>query len=231
MQADVLEGLNPAQREAVEAIEGPVLIVAGPGSGKTRVITHRIAYLVRVCGVSPYRIAAVTFTNKAAREMRDRLARLLGSRAEGLTCGTFHAFCVSVLRRDGHNLGIDRSFVIYDEEDQLDLLKRAKEEANIDPQRYPMRAVHSAISEAKSNLLDPAGFAPTDRSYYEEVVLRVYERYQGLLRQSNALDFDDLLMNAVHLFQRSPDVLERYQSRYLHLLIDEFQDTNLAQYA
>jgi len=231
VQVDVLEGLNPAQREAAETVEGPILIMAGPGSGKTRVITHRIAYLVRVCGINPYRIAAVTFTNKAAREMRDRLERLLGTRAEGLTCGTFHAFCAAILRRDGHHLGLDRSFVIYDQEDQLGLLKRAMEEANIDPRRYPIRAIHSVISQAKSNLWNPAGFASTAASYYEEVVLRVYERYQGLLAQSKALDFDDLLMMAVHLVQRFPEVLERYSSRYLHLLIDEFQDTNVAQYA
>ena len=231
MPVDVLEGLNPAQREAVETIEGPLLIVAGPGSGKTRVITQRIACLVRVCGISPRHIAAVTFTNKAAREMRDRLERLLGTRAEGLTCSTFHAFCVSVLRRDGHHLGLDRSFVIYDDEDQVNRIKRAMEEANIDSRRFPIRGVQSVISEAKSNLLDPAGFAPTVNSYYEEVVLRVYERYQGLLNHSKAVDFDDLLMLAGHLFQRFPDVLEHYRSRYLHLLIDEFQDTNMAQYA
>ncbi|MFH1141428.1 MAG: UvrD-helicase domain-containing protein [Chloroflexota bacterium] len=222
--------MNPAQRAAVETIEGPLLIVAGPGSGKTRVITHRIAYLVRVCGIAPYRIAAVTFTNKAAREMRNRLDRLLGTRAEDLTCGTFHSFCASILCRDGHQLGLDRSFVIYDEDDQASLIKRAMEEANIDPKRYPVGAVRSTISGAKSNLLDPTGFAPTVHSYYEEVVLRVYERYQGLLGQSKAVDFDDLLMLAVHLLQRVPDVLERYRSRYLHLLIDEFQDTNVAQY-
>ncbi|MEE8443685.1 MAG: UvrD-helicase domain-containing protein, partial [Dehalococcoidia bacterium] len=154
MEVDVLEGLNPAQREAAEAVEGPVLIVAGPGSGKTRVITQRIAYLVRTCGVSPHRIVALTFTNKAAREMRDRLGRLLGTRSEGLTCGTFHSFCVGILRRDGHHIELDRSFVIYDQEDQLGVLKRAMEEANIDPRRFPIRAILSAISGAKSNLLN-----------------------------------------------------------------------------
>ena len=231
MPVDILERLNPAQREAAETIEGPVLIVAGPGSGKTRVITHRIAYLVRVCGVSPHSVVALTFTNKAAREMRDRLERLLGTRVEGMTCGTFHSFCVSILRPDGHHLGLDRSFVIYDRDDQVSLLKRAMEEANIDPRRYPVGAVHNAISGAKSSLLDPAAYSSTVGSYYEEVVLRVYERYQGLLSQMNAVDFDDLLMFVGHLFQRHPDVLERYRSRYLHLLVDEFQDTNVAQYA
>jgi DNA helicase-2/ATP-dependent DNA helicase PcrA len=239
VQNDILEGLNEAQREAVETIEGPVLIIAGPGSGKTRVITHRIAYLVRVCGVNPWNIAAVTFTNKAAREMRERLfgksevdsgAPLLGWAYREVTVSTFHSFCVSILRRDGHHLGIDRSFVIYDEADRLRLLKRAMEEADLDPRRYPPRAISGAISGAKSNLLDPAGFAVAVSSYYDELVLRVYERYQSLLWQSKALDFDDLLMQAVFLFQRVPEVLERYRSRYVHLLIDEFQDTNLAQY-
>ena len=228
---DILEGLNPSQREAAEAIEGPVLIVAGPGSGKTRVITHRIAYLVRVCGISPYRIAAVTFTNKAAREMRLRLERLLGSRAEGLTCSTFHSLCVSILRRDGHHVGLDRSFVIYDDDDTMALLKRAMEEGQIDPKRYPLRAVSNIISGAKSNLIDPAGFADAVSSYYDEIVLRVYERYESLLRQSRALDFDDLLAHTVRLLQQAPEALEKYQSRYLHLLVDEFQDTNVAQYA
>ena len=228
---DFLEGLNPAQREAAETIEGPMLIVAGPGSGKTRVITRRIAYMVRVCGISPYRIAAVTFTNKAAREMRYRLERLLGSRAEGLTCSTFHSLCVSILRRDGHHAGLDRSFVIYDDDDTMALLKRAMEEGQIDPKRYPLRAVSNIISGAKSNLIDPAGFAGAVSSYYDEIVLRVYERYESLLRQSRALDFDDLLAHTVRLLQQVPEVLEKYQSRYLHLLIDEFQDTNVAQYA
>ena len=228
---DILEGLNPSQREAAETIEGPVLIVAGPGSGKTRVITHRIAYLVRVCGISPYSIAAVTFTNKAAREMRLRLERLLGSRAEGLTCSTFHSLGVSILRRDGHHIGLDRSFVIYDDDDTMALLKRAMEEGQIDPKRYPLRAVSNIISGAKSNLIDPAAFADAVSSYYDEIVLRVYERYESLLRQSRALDFDDLLSKTAKLLQDAPEALEKYQSRYLHLLVDEFQDTNTAQYA
>ena len=239
---DVLEGLNPAQREAVKTIEGPMLIVAGPGSGKTRVITHRIAYLVRDCDISPYRIAAVTFTNKAAREMRVRLfgrsdkdpaAPLLswGMRNEGLTISTFHSLCVSILRRDGHHIGLDRSFVIYDDDDTMALLKRAMEEGEIDPKRYPLRAVSNFISGAKSNLIDPAGFADAVSSYYEEIVLRVYERYESLLWQSRALDFDDLLSKTVKLLQDVPEALEKYQSRYVHLLIDEFQDTNTAQYA
>jgi DNA helicase-2/ATP-dependent DNA helicase PcrA len=230
VQTDILDGLNPAQREAAEAIDGPVLIVAGPGSGKTRVITHRIAYLVRVCGISTHRIVAMTFTNKASRAMRERLVNLLGSRVEGLTCGTFHSFCAASLRRDGDYIGLDPNYVIYDSDDQVVLIKRAMEEGGVDPSRYPVRAVQNIISQAKSNLLDPAGFAPTVASYYEEVALRVYERYQGLLNQNNAVDFDDLLMRMVHLLQQAPEVLERYSSRYIHLLVDEFQDTNVAQY-
>lgn len=231
MSVDVLHGLNPAQRDAVETTGGPLLIVAGPGSGKTRVITHRIAYLVQECNVDPYGIAAVTFTNKAAREMRDRLDALLGHRSNLLTCGTFHAFCAAILRRDGHYLGLDRGFVIYDDGDQINRLKRAMEEANIDPNKYPVRGMQSSISRAKSNLLDPAGFALVVNTYYEEIVLRVYERYQSLLTDSRAVDFDDLLMRSVDLLQRFPVVLEVYRSRYVHLLIDEFQDTNIAQYA
>jgi DNA helicase-2/ATP-dependent DNA helicase PcrA len=228
---DILAELNPAQRQAVEAIEGPVLILAGPGSGKTKVITHRVAYLIKVCGVSPYRIMAVTFTNKAAREMVERLHRLIGERMVGnLTIGTFHAICARILRRDGKAIGVDPRFVIYDEEDQLSLLKRVIQEVGLDPKQYAPRAVASAISAAKSTMIAPADYAKRTRSYFEEVVGRVYERYQGLLTESNALDFDDLLMKTVQLFRSSPETLAKYQSRYLHILVDEFQDTNLVQY-
>ncbi|MBI4233489.1 MAG: UvrD-helicase domain-containing protein, partial [Chloroflexi bacterium] len=231
MAQDILEGLNPRQREAVEAVEGPLLIVAGPGSGKTRVIVHRVAYLVKVCGVSPYRICAVTFTNKAAREMRERLLRLLGPRAEDLTAGTFHATCAGILRREGQHIGLDRGFAIYDDEDQLTLMKRALEELNLDPKRYNPRAVHGAISRAKAQLVGPEEFGKQAAGYFEEVVHRVYAAYQALLQQSQAVDFDDLLMQTYRLFRDCPQVLEKYQSRYVHLLIDEFQDTNVAQYA
>ena len=226
---DVLEGLNPAQREAVETIEGPLLILAGPGSGKTRVIAHRVTYLIKVCGVNPRRIMAVTFTNKAAREMRERLHHLLGRSVEALTLGTFHAICARILRREGKGIGVDSHFVIYDEEDQLSLIKRSLQELNLDPKRYAPKAFQSAISAAKSQLLSPQDCIP--HSYFEEVTLRVYERYQLLLAQSKALDFDDLIMSAVYLFRNQPPILARYQSRYIYLLVDEFQDTNIAQYA
>ena len=227
---DILADLNPAQREAVEAINGPVLILAGPGSGKTRVITHRVAYLVRVVGVNPRRIMAVTFTNKAAREMEARLNRLLSGSVKDLTLGTFHAICARILRREGQAIGIDSKFVIYDDDDQISLLKRSLQELGLDPKQYAPRAIQSAISSAKSQMITAEEFLQHGRSYFEEVVQRVYERYQKLLDESSALDFDDLLMKTVLLFRRNPDLLERYQTRYLHLQVDEFQDTNLVQY-
>ena len=227
---DILAELNPAQREAVEAISGPVLILAGPGSGKTRVITHRVAYLIKVCGVSPRHIMAVTFTNKAAREMEARLYHLVGGWVKDLTLGTFHAICARILRRDGKGMGIDPRFVIYDEEDQISLIKRSIGEVGLDPKQYAPRAIASAITAAKTRVLTPKDYVERSRSYFDEVVSRVYERYQQLLTESNALDFDDLLMRAVQLFRNSPDILSRYQTRYQHVQVDEFQDTNLVQY-
>ena len=227
---DILAELNPAQREAVEAISGPVLILAGPGSGKTRVITHRVAYLIKVCGVNPRHIMAVTFTNKAAREMEARLYYLVGGWVKDLTLGTFHAICARILRRDGKGMGIDPRFVIYDEEDQISLIKRSIGEVGLDPKQYAPRAIASAITAAKTRVLTPKDYVERSRSYFDEVVSRVYERYQQLLTESNALDFDDLLMRAVQLFRNSPDILSRYQTRYQHVQVDEFQDTNLVQY-
>jgi DNA helicase-2/ATP-dependent DNA helicase PcrA len=227
---DILATLNPAQREAVEAIKGPVLILAGPGSGKTRVITHRIAYLVRRCGVSPHHIMAVTFTNKAAREMKQRLEQLLGQAIEALTLGTFHAICARILRRDGKAVGLESSFVIYDEDDQLRLVKQVLEELKLDPKQYVPQALRSAIDAAKSRLISPEDYAKQIGSYFEEIVHRVYQRYQQLLSRGQAVDFDDLLMKTVQLFRDHPRILARYQSRYVHILVDEFQDTNIAQY-
>ena len=227
---DILAELNPAQREAVEAINGPVLILAGPGSGKTRVITHRVAYLIKVCGVNPRRIIAVTFTNKAAREMEERLRHLVGGQLKDLTLGTFHAICARILRMDGKGIGVDPKFVIYDEEDQISLIKRGIQEVGLDPKQYVPRAIASAIRAAKARLIAPKDYTKRSRSYFEEVAQRVYERYQQLLTESNALDFDDLLMKAVLLFRNNPGALSRYQRRYQHIQVDEFQDTNLVQY-
>ncbi len=229
--AEVLEGLNPAQREAVETIDGPLLIVAGPGSGKTRVITHRIAYLVRACGVSPYRVAAVTFTNKAAREMKGRLQRLVGTRADSLTVGTFHAFCALLLRREGNSVGLPSNYTIYDAEDQLALIKQAMELAELEPKQNPPQAVRSVISRAKSVLLDSQGLTGNANDYFEENCARVYRHYEELLARNNAVDFDDLLMRSVQLLQNQEEVRAKYQERYLYLMVDEFQDTNVAQYS
>jgi len=227
---DILTELNPAQREAVETIGGPVLILAGPGSGKTMVITNRIAYLIKVCGITPYRIMAVTFTNKAAREMEERLYHLVGEQVKDLTLGTFHAMCARILRKEGKGIGIDPRFVIYDEEDQMSLIKRGIQEVGFDPKQYAPRAIASAITSAKARVLNPKDYIEHSRSYFEEVVGRVYERYQQLLTESNALDFNDLLMKTVQLFRSNPETLSRYQERYQHIQVDEFQDTNLVQY-
>jgi len=225
---DILAGLNPAQKEAVEAINGPVLILAGPGSGKTRVITHRVAYLIKVTGVSPRRIMAVTFTNKAAREMEERLEKLASASVQNITLGTFHAICARILRTDGLAMGIDKKFVIYDDDDQIALIKRSLQDLALDPKQFAPRALQSVISNAKSQMLGPGDLG--GKSYFEEVTRRVYERYERLLGDSSALDFDDLLMKTVLLFKQNPDVLDKYQSRYMHIQVDEFQDTNLVQY-
>jgi DNA helicase II / ATP-dependent DNA helicase PcrA len=227
---DILAGLNPAQKKAVETIEGPVLILAGPGSGKTRVITHRVAYLINTCGISPRHILAVTFTNKASKEMVERLQKLVSGSINDLTMGTFHAICARILRHDGRALGIDPGFIIYDDEDQINLVKRSLQELNLDPKKFVPRAVLSAISSLKSRMISPQECNGGSRSYFDEVVGRVYQRYQQMLVDSQALDFDDLLMRTVQLFRTHPEVLKRYQERYVHVMVDEFQDTNLTQY-
>jgi DNA helicase-2/ATP-dependent DNA helicase PcrA len=225
-----LDSLNPQQINAVTASDGPVLVLAGPGSGKTRVLTYRAAHLVLDRDVAPWRIMAVTFTNKAAREMRDRLDGLLGpDRGRALTLGTFHATCARILRQEAESAGVSRSYVIYDADDQVRMVKQALKDLNLDEKRYPPRSVLASISRAKNELIAPDAY-PT-RVYYAEVVRRVYERYQDLLSTSGGLDFDDLLMVTVRLFRDNPGVLASYQDRYRHVLVDEFQDTNQAQYA
>ena len=231
MTTDFLSGLNERQREAVEAIDGPLLIVAGPGSGKTRLITYRIAYLLRVAGVYPSRIGAVTFTNKAAREMKERIDSVAAYDASRLTVGTFHAFCAQLLRRDGEALNLDRNFAIYDDPDQLEMIKRSMRESDVDPKQFAPRSIQSSISSAKSQLLTPEGFSMRVSSYLDEVVGRIYDRYDTLMRQSDAVDFDDLLLRAFRLLNENEAIAEKYQDRFFHFMIDEFQDTNVAQYA
>jgi DNA helicase-2/ATP-dependent DNA helicase PcrA len=227
---DILSDLNPPQREAVQHARGPLLILAGPGSGKTRVIAHRIAYLIAHEDVHPYRIVAVTFTNKAARELRNRVAGLLGEGGDGLMLGTFHAVCARILRVDGGAIGVDRSFAIYDDDDQMALMKRVLEDLSIDPRKFAPRAILSTISKAKSELASPRAFAASVRDYFGEIVARAYERYQALLEENEAVDFDDMIMRAVELLREHEPVRDKYQQRFLHVLIDEFQDTNVAQY-
>jgi DNA helicase-2/ATP-dependent DNA helicase PcrA len=227
---DALRDLNPAQRVAVEHTQGPLLILAGPGSGKTRVIAHRIAYLIAREQVHPYRIVAVTFTNKASRELRNRVVALLGEGADSLLLGTFHAVCARILRIDGGAIGIDRAFAIYDDDDQQSLMRRVLEELGVDPRKFAPRAVLSAISRAKSELSSPAAYSASVRDYFGEVVARAYDRYQRALEENNALDFDDIIMRTVTLFREHDSVLKKYQQRFEHVLIDEFQDTNVAQY-
>ena len=222
--------LNEAQRRAVEQPSGALMILAGPGSGKTRVIAHRIAYLVETLDVAPWRILAVTFTNKAASEMRERVEGLLGDRARDLTMGTFHSICARILRRDGSEIGLPTDFVIYDTDDQISLIRGIESELQIDPKRFAPRAVLSAISSAKNERRDAAEYQRSVGSYFEEIVGRVYERYQQALTRNGAVDFDDLLGHTLRLFETSEAVREKYADRYRYTLVDEFQDTNLVQY-
>ena len=232
MSDPILDPLNPEQREAVIHGAGPLLILAGAGSGKTRVLTHRIAYLVRDLQVPPRAILAVTFTNKAAREMRGRLERLLPAAALGeLTVGTFHAFCARLLRHHGRSVGLDPGFAIYDEADQRALLRQAMEEAGLGERLVPPGAIAAAISNAKNELRGPADLIAAARGQLERVTTLVWPRYERLLRENNAVDFDDLLLLAVRLFETDDHALERWQDRFDHVLVDEYQDTNRAQYA
>lgn len=225
----ILEGLNPQQRKAIEAKDGPTLVIAGPGSGKTRVLTSRVAYLLETRIVFPYRVMAVTFTNKAAREMRERLNKMVGQdRAGDLMLGTFHSICARILRRESAAAGLDRNFTIYDTDDQTNVVKAALAEMNIDEKKYKPSAILGAISNAKNELITPEQYKPD--SYFNEIAGRVYARYNAILRANNALDFDDLLMETVLLLKRNDQVREKLQERYLHVLVDEFQDTNIAQY-
>src|SRR3989442_1647157 len=233
-QKDLLAGLNAPQQQAVTTTQGPLLILAGPGSGKTRVITHRIAYLVQHEHVSPWRYLAVTFTNKAAKEMRDRLEKLVGiNESKEMTIGTFHAICARVLRTEADYLtpiGLNKSFVIFDTDDQATLVKQAIKGMDLDEKQYRPLTIQAMISRAKNDLQSPDQMAELAAKYIEEVAARVYKVYQKLLRSNNSVDFDDLLMLTEQLWRREPEVLARYQRRWQYLHVDEFQDCNLPQY-
>jgi DNA helicase-2/ATP-dependent DNA helicase PcrA len=225
---DLAKGLNPQQQQAMTAGLGPIQVLAGPGSGKTRVLTTRVAYLIARLGVKPTNILAVTFTNKAATEMRERVDELLGGEARGLSMGTFHATCARILRREAEHLPFDANYVIFDEDDQLGLVKAAVKEQNLDEKRYRPVSLHASVSRAKNELILPDDFPVL--TYRDEVVQRVYTRYQEMLLNSNALDFDDLLLWTAYLLEQNPEVRDKYARRYEHVLVDEFQDTNMAQY-
>ena len=224
---ELILGLNPAQREAVEHLEGPLLIFAGAGSGKTRVLTTRIANLIARRKVWPDRLLAVTFTNRAAREMRERVGRLVEG-AERMWVGTFHHTSVRMLRRDADKLGLPNSFTIFDEDDSRAALKRVLDELRLDPKKYPPSMIGALISQAKNELLTPDTYP--NRSYGDEIVRRVYDRYEQLLRRSGGLDFDDLIVKVVRLLQSDEETRARWQDRFRHILVDEYQDTNHAQY-
>jgi DNA helicase-2/ATP-dependent DNA helicase PcrA len=227
---NILDRLNPPQAEAATHINGPLLIMAGAGSGKTRVLTCRIAYLLSQ-GVKPYNILAITFTNKAAAEMRQRVAKLVGSQAKDIWLSTFHAFCAKFLRFEAAALdAYSHNFAIYDSGDSLALIKSCLKELNLDDKMFPPNGVLSAISNAKNNLQDPRAFAREADNFHAQKVAEAYTLYQQRLQTNNAMDFDDLLMQAVKLLENNAEVREKYQEKFRYILIDEYQDTNHAQY-
>jgi ATP-dependent DNA helicase UvrD/PcrA len=229
---DMLAQLNDMQKKVVVQKDGPILVLAGAGSGKTRALTTRIAYLIKEHGVSPWNVLAVTFTNKAANEMKERIQHLIGGPEEAASpqVGTFHSTCVRILRKHIHNLGYDRNFAIYDMADQQILMKRVLQDLLIDPKKYNPKAILNFVSGAKNELLTPTEYSKFANNYFTEKVSSCYKRYQAQLQQNNALDFDDIIMKTVELFRTYPDILEQYQEQFRYISVDEYQDTNHAQY-
>ncbi|WVE62069.1 DNA helicase PcrA [Enterococcus faecium] len=229
-KAELLNGMNPRQKEAVLHTDGPLLLMAGAGSGKTRVLTHRIAYLIEEKEVNPWNILAITFTNKAAKEMKERVNAILASGGEDVWVSTFHSMCVRILRRDVDFIGYNRNFTIIDSSEQLTLMKRILKELNIDPKKYDLRSILGTISQAKNSLQTPQDFAKMQGSYYEEIAAKCYAAYQKELQYNQCMDFDDLIMNTIRLFEEHPDSLTYYQNKFHYIHVDEYQDTNHAQY-
>ncbi|HDL2576812.1 TPA: DNA helicase PcrA, partial [Enterococcus faecium] len=227
---ELLNGMNPRQKEAVLHTDGPLLLMAGAGSGKTRVLTHRIAYLIEEKEVNPWNILAITFTNKAAKEMKERVNAILASGGEDVWVSTFHSMCVRILRRDVDFIGYNRNFTIIDSSEQLTLMKRILKELNIDPKKYDPRSILGTISQAKNSLQTPQDFAKMQGSYYEEIAAKCYAAYQKELQYNQCMDFDDLIMNTIRLFEEHPDSLTYYQNKFHYIHVDEYQDTNHAQY-
>lgn len=231
LSEELVKGMNPPQAEAVKYTDGPLLIMAGAGSGKTRVLTHRVAYLMASKQIAPWNILAITFTNKAAREMKDRIARLVGGVADDIWISTFHSMCVRILRRDIDRIRYDRNFSILDSSDQLTAIKQVLKELNLDPKKYEPRTLLGMISNHKNELRTPQDAAAlVGNNPYEKVISDVYTAYEKKLKQNNVLDFDDLIMKAIQLFQEAPDVLAFYQKKFQYIHVDEYQDTNRAQY-
>nr|WP_277895074.1 DNA helicase PcrA [Enterococcus lactis] len=229
-KAELLNGMNPRQKEAVLHTDGPLLLMAGAGSGKTRVLTHRIAYLIEEKEVNPWNILAITFTNKAAKEMKERVNAILASGGEDVWVSTFHSMCVRILRRDVDFIGYNRNFTIIDSSEQLTLMKRILKELNIDPKKYDPHSILGTISQAKNSLQTPQDFAKMQGSYYEEIAAKCYAAYQKELQYNHCMDFDDLIMNTIRLFEEHPDSLTYYQNKFHYIHVDEYQDTNHAQY-
>ncbi len=227
---DLLAKMNDKQAQAVRTTEGPLLVMAGAGSGKTRVLTHRVAYLIEEKNVNPWNILAITFTNKAAREMRERIDKLIDEGAEEIWVSTFHALCVRILRRDGEKIGYSRNFTIASSSEQRTLMKHIMSDLNVDPKKYTARSILSAISNAKNELLTPEDYAASADGMFQELVAKAYAEYQSRLQNNQALDFDDLIMKTIDLFKEAPAVLEYYQRKFKYIHVDEYQDTNEAQY-
>lgn len=226
----ILAGLNPQQKKAVQCTEGPLLVVAGAGSGKTSVLTRRVAYLIEEKGVAPWNVLAITFTNKAATEMKERVQKLLGPAADSVWMSTFHALCVRILRRDAEKIGYSNNFSIADSAEQLTLIKRIEKDLNINPKMYDPKAILGAISNGKNDLLTPKDFKDQAASPFEKVTAQVYSEYQHRLKRDQIMDFDDLIMQTLVLFKKDKETLHYYQNKFRYILVDEYQDTNEAQY-
>lgn len=231
METDLIEGLNDKQKEAVLETDGPCLVIAGAGSGKTKVLTHKIAYLIGEKHVSPWNILAITFTNKAANEMKERVAGLIGDIANDMWLGTFHSICVRILRRYIDRIGFTSSFVIFDTSDQKSLIKECMKQLEVDDKMFSERGLISEISNAKNDMLEPEEYAArTNNEIRKETISEVYSLYQKKLRENNALDFDDIINYTIKILMQEPDALEYYSDKFKYVLVDEYQDTNKAQF-
>jgi len=228
---DILEGLNDKQYEAVINCNGPCLVIAGAGSGKTKVLTHKIAYLMQEKGIKPWNILAITFTNKAANEMKTRVEGLVGSAAKDMWIGTFHSICVKILRRFIDRIGFDTSFIIFDTSDQRTLIKECIKACDLDEKMFTDRSVLSEISNAKNEMLEPVQYAlRTGGDYRKEKIATVYSLYQQRLKENNAVDFDDIINHTIKILMENPEVLEYYSDKFKYVLVDEYQDTNKSQF-